>query len=359
MKKRLTKILALTIFGFIFLSTISQAQTTTGLSMPLPDFKEVGGVIASFNSNILQNLVLALSGAAVVVFFFGLVRFILHRSQGKDGDLKKDKEGMLYGLGALFVLMSVWGIITLVQNVIGVNGDENIHIPKICFTANCANTVSNQNSSSPNAFNPGDNAIICASGASYDPAKGKCVTGTANLVNNYNSDYTVSTIANWHLPLKSGSSGDEVAQLQHLLNDKGYNNLEINGSYDLNTQNAVKDFQTKMKLVSTGEVNRSTQDVIIYRVLGTVPDRDEAKALVRDLQIKDTGDDVQALQELLKSFGCYVANTNSDSDGIFGQATQVAVLNFQQHNELYQDGIVGPSTKAVISATDGNMTKCN
>ncbi len=80
------------VFFSIYISNviISKAQAT------LPDFQDIGGLIKNFNSNILQNLVILLSGVAVVLFLYGLVRFIFHRSQGGESSkLKDDKKNML------------------------------------------------------------------------------------------------------------------------------------------------------------------------------------------------------------------------------------------------------------------------
>lgn len=68
---------------------------------------------------------------AFVVFFYGLAVFILN-----SGDEKKTEEGknlMFWGTIALFVLVTIWGIIGLLQNTIGNKegpGSPNIVIPR-------------------------------------------------------------------------------------------------------------------------------------------------------------------------------------------------------------------------------------
>lgn len=61
--------------------------------------------------------------------------------------------------------------------------------------------------------------------------------------------------------LSYGSKGDEVKTLQEFLNGQGYK-LTVDGDFGINTQNAVKDFQTKNKLTVDGIVGVNTWGVI-------------------------------------------------------------------------------------------------
>lgn len=61
------------------------------------------------------------------------------------------------------------------------------------------------------------------------------------------------------------------------------------------------------------------------------------------LSIGDRGQQVKKLQEALNALGESLV-----VDGIFGQGTHAAVINFQARNGLTPDGIVGPKTKAAL-----------
>jgi uncharacterized membrane-anchored protein len=69
----------------------------------------IGGVV-----NLLVPLT---STLAVVFFFYGLAKFILN-----SGDEEKRKEGksiMIWGILAMFVLVTIWGIIAFMQTSLG------------------------------------------------------------------------------------------------------------------------------------------------------------------------------------------------------------------------------------------------
>ncbi|QUL98820.1 MAG: polysaccharide deacetylase family protein [Candidatus Fermentithermobacillus carboniphilus] len=58
------------------------------------------------------------------------------------------------------------------------------------------------------------------------------------------------------------------------------------------------------------------------------------------LRFGDRGERVRVLQEILKTLGFY----KDPPDGIFGEKTKGAVLNFQERVGIERDGVVGPKT---------------
>ena len=62
--------------------------------------------------------------------------------------------------------------------------------------------------------------------------------------------------------LKKGSKGDSVKLLQELLNKHGFN-LTVDGDFGNKTEEAVKDYQKKNKLVSDGIVGNKTWNYLI------------------------------------------------------------------------------------------------
>ena len=79
------------------------------ITLAIPEtFKEIAVSVLSF----IRLLVPVLSTAAFIVFFWGLSKFILN--SGNEADIRKGKDYMLWGILALFILLTFRAIITLV-----------------------------------------------------------------------------------------------------------------------------------------------------------------------------------------------------------------------------------------------------
>ncbi|MBX4192080.1 hypothetical protein KW798_01190 [Candidatus Parcubacteria bacterium] len=74
--------------------------------------------------NILIPLMIAL---ALVAFFWGLVKYIWSSGEGHE----QGKNVMIAGLVALFLMVSVFGIIRLVGDTFGVNGGGTFTAPHV------------------------------------------------------------------------------------------------------------------------------------------------------------------------------------------------------------------------------------
>ncbi len=73
----------------------------------------IEGVLCQF-LNILDILVLIIIGLALIFFLWGLAKFILNA--GDEEERRKGKSLLIWGLIALFVMVSVWGIINFFQS---------------------------------------------------------------------------------------------------------------------------------------------------------------------------------------------------------------------------------------------------
>ncbi len=68
-------------------------------------------------------------GLAMLFFLYGLMKFVL-----SAGDEEKKKEGqqiMIWGIVALFVMVSVWGLVNLLGEETGVEQGGDIDIPEV------------------------------------------------------------------------------------------------------------------------------------------------------------------------------------------------------------------------------------
>jgi len=80
--------------------------------------------IAGFINIIIPILI----SAAVLVFIWGVIGYVLGGSEeAKD----EGKKRMLYGLIGLLVIVSIWGIVSIVKNTFGITNGSNIAIPCI------------------------------------------------------------------------------------------------------------------------------------------------------------------------------------------------------------------------------------
>lgn len=82
------------------------------------------GVLGTF-SNLLNGLIGLLITLALIIFFWGLIRYL--SAGGAEGSSEGLKI-MFWGAMTLFVMVSIWGIIKLVQVTFGV-GNATIEAP--------------------------------------------------------------------------------------------------------------------------------------------------------------------------------------------------------------------------------------
>lgn len=76
-------------------------------------------------STFLNSLVYLFITLAIVIFFWGLIRYLWSVGEEKH----KGLEIMMYGVIAIFVMVSIWGIIRLLQSTFRVTSTEPV-IPK-------------------------------------------------------------------------------------------------------------------------------------------------------------------------------------------------------------------------------------
>ena len=97
------------------------ALVAVALALPLVSFAQsltnLQTLVTSIG-NIVNLIIPILFAIALLGFFYGLVRYIF----GKEDDKAQAKKTMIWGVVALFIMASVWGLVTFIQNAVGVNG---------------------------------------------------------------------------------------------------------------------------------------------------------------------------------------------------------------------------------------------
>ncbi len=164
--------------------------------------------------------------------------------------------------------------------------------------------------------------------------------------------------------LRRGDSGAEVVQLQDQLKSLGYFQARSTGFFASHTLEVVTKFQADHGLPQDGIVGQETQ-AAIDSLLGSssitpVPLPKDTTAdhaidlslrsnIVGNLTLGTTGVAVSTLQDDLRVVGFYTAATT----GIYDQATETAVINFQKSQGLIPDGIAGTKTLTALAKLGG------
>jgi len=105
----------------IMLLTILPALTyATGVTGVAAILETITGLFAQLNAIFI--------GAAVLMFFWGLAIFIL--KSGDPEEIKKAKKMMTWSIIALFLMVSVWGVVKIMQETI-FTGDGSLVTPDL------------------------------------------------------------------------------------------------------------------------------------------------------------------------------------------------------------------------------------
>lgn len=80
----------------------------------------IDGVTNGLLTIVLPPLATVLIGSALLYFVWGLVMFIAQ--SGNEQVRTEGKQRMIWGIVALFVLVSVWGFVILLRTIFGVSG---------------------------------------------------------------------------------------------------------------------------------------------------------------------------------------------------------------------------------------------
>lgn len=95
------------VFALPFVASAQQAGSSDGI-------RHLLGIAAG----IIQALIPIVIGLAVLVFLWGVLQYVLRSSDaGKD----EGRQFMLWGIIALFVMVSVWGLVNILRDSLGLN----------------------------------------------------------------------------------------------------------------------------------------------------------------------------------------------------------------------------------------------
>lgn len=91
------------------------------LVLPSVAFGFVWGVLGFLDVLIsfVTTLVPILMGCAVVVFFWGVVKFVAHA--GDEKAVEEGKQLIIWGLIGIFVIVALWGFVGYIQQSLGLD----------------------------------------------------------------------------------------------------------------------------------------------------------------------------------------------------------------------------------------------
>ena len=139
-------------------------------------------------------------------------------------------------------------------------------------------------------------------------------------------------------------SSEQVLQLEKRLAQLGYLTESGDGVYDANTRMAIESFQQANGLEMTGAADAATMERMNSADALSRQDYlrrfSSAYAQMTPLEKGSASSDVQQLQRRLKEYGYFAGSV----DGVFGDATQMAVETFQMVNGLEVTGIADGAT---------------
>ena len=134
-------------------------------------------------------------------------------------------------------------------------------------------------------------------------------------------------------------TAEEVRALEERLHALGYLAAEADNAYDADTRQALEGFQQANGLIVSGQLDDDTRAVLDGDTAVTRQDylRRFAQTYqdMEPLQSGNVNSQVQAMQQRLIEYGYFTGQ----SDGVFGDATQMAVQRFQMVNGLPVTGV--------------------
>ncbi len=71
--------------------------------------------VVGFAADAINQIVLILIGIGMVVFIWGLVKYI--SAAGDEAKIKEAKQFIVFGLIAFFVIMSMWGLVNILLSI--------------------------------------------------------------------------------------------------------------------------------------------------------------------------------------------------------------------------------------------------
>jgi peptidoglycan hydrolase-like protein with peptidoglycan-binding domain len=173
--------------------------------------------------------------------------------------------------------------------------------------------------------------------------------------------------------LSRGAQGAAVKQLQDALVSLGFmTRAQVStgpGIYGPKTESAVKQFQAKHGISTTGNYGPQTRAALQRLSSGGTSSSAPATQTPaptssftipgQDLKRGSQGPAVKQLQDALVKLGYLSSATAATGPGTFGPATEAALKKFQSKNGVSATGYYGPQTRAAFAKLGGRASNAS
>lgn len=117
---KFSKIMLVSLFALMPFLSMAQTQPADGFcsgegSETIADVINVGTCIAA------KSVVPLLFTIAIVIFIYGVIQYVINPEQTDKRE--QGRSFIIWSIIGLFVIVSVWGLVSILQNTVGVSGD--------------------------------------------------------------------------------------------------------------------------------------------------------------------------------------------------------------------------------------------
>lgn len=110
----------------IYLSLVLISTPFITFAAEITDLKTL---IVYFSGLISDFIIPLLVGVAVVAFMYGIIQYFLNPEN--EEKRKQGKSYITWGLVALFIMISFWGIVRIAQNTFDTQDQGSVKIPQV------------------------------------------------------------------------------------------------------------------------------------------------------------------------------------------------------------------------------------
>jgi len=103
---------------------------TAAFALPMIAFAQtkIGDILDTIY-DLLSAIIPILTVLALIYFIWGVAKYIM--SQGDEEQQKSARGMMIWGIIALFVIVSVWGLVAILQDTVGIDRAAGPIVPMV------------------------------------------------------------------------------------------------------------------------------------------------------------------------------------------------------------------------------------